>query len=96
MHTDILLFWFIRLQVNVDSVTNKWNKLRQQYKTHLDNGKGSGTECGKKWKFFDEMNEICGHRAISTPVTVIDSSLQNKSGGKLIIYLVCSVTSKKS
>ena len=37
----------------------------------------------KKWKFFDEMNEICGHRATSTPVTVIDLRLQNKTGGKL-------------
>ena len=96
MRTAILLFWFIGLQDNVDSIINKWKKLRQQYKTHLDNRKRSGTERGKKWKFFDEMDEICGHRATSTPVTVIDSSLQNKSGGKLIIYLVCSVTSTKS
>ncbi|XP_074607361.1 uncharacterized protein LOC141860211 isoform X2 [Acropora palmata] len=64
MHTDILLFWFIRLQVNVDSVTNKWNKLRQQYKTHLDNGKGSGTECDSgdfqdsdADSYKDEVNE---------------------------------------
>ena len=96
MHTDILLFWFIGLQVNVDSVINKWKKLGQQYKTHLHNQKQSGTERGKKWKFFDEMNEICGHRVTSTPVTVTDSSLQNNSGGKLNIYLVCSVTSTKS
>ena len=96
MHTDMLLICFIGLQVNVDSVINKWKKLRQQYKTHLDNRKRSGTERGKKWKFFDEMNEICGHRATSTPVTVIDSSLQNESGGKLNMYLVCSVTSTES
>ncbi|KAK2549546.1 hypothetical protein P5673_029931 [Acropora cervicornis] len=77
MKEETILF---RLQVNVDSVINKWKKLGQQYKTHLHNQKQSGTERGKKWKFFDEMNEICGHRVTSTPVTVTDSSLQNNSG----------------
>ena len=45
----------------VESVINKWKKLKQQYKTHVDKRRRSGTERSKKWKFFDDLDEICGH-----------------------------------
>ena len=77
-----LLFFLIGLQITVDAIINKWKKLKQKYKTECDNQRRSGTECRKKWKFFNQMDEICGYRATSTPVLLIDSSLENESKGK--------------
>ena len=37
--------------------------------------KKSGTERSKSWKFFNDMDEICGHRDIIHPSALLDSSL---------------------
>ena len=42
-------------------------KLKQQYKTHVDKRRRSGHERSKRWKFFDDLDEICGHRDIISP-----------------------------
>ena len=65
----------------MEVLINKWKKLKQQYKTYLDKTRRSGTEKRKKWKFFDEMDQACGNRDTSTPVSLVDSSLTNDSSG---------------
>ena len=73
---------FVGIQCTLEDVINKWKKLKQQYKTYLDKTRRSGTEKRKKWKFYDEMDQVCGNRATSTPVCLIDSSMTNDSSGK--------------
>ena len=76
-------FFLIGLQITVDAIINQWKKLKQKYKIECDNQRQSGTECRKKWKFFDQMNEICAtSHHTSTPVLLIDSSVENESEGK--------------
>ena len=83
----ILLFYFIiGIEYNLDSIINKWKKLKQQYKEHLDKQKKSGTERRKKWKFFGEMDQICGHRDTSSPACLIDSSLPHENAGMVFFY----------
>ena len=77
-----LLLFFLGLEFSLNSIINKWKKLKQQYKTHHNNQRRSGTERRKKWKFFDEMDQICGHRDTSSPVCLIDSTLHSESAGK--------------
>ena len=70
-------FLVLGIKQSLDSVINKWKKLKQQYKTHLDKKRKSGTERGKNWKFFDAMNEVCGHRDTSSPACLFDSSMES-------------------
>ena len=67
--------------ISLDAIINKWKKLRQQHKQHHDKQKRSGTERQKKWKFFDEMDQACGHRDTSSPACLIDSSAPAESTG---------------
>ena len=59
-----LLLFFLGLEFSLNSIINKWKKLKQQYKTHHDNQRRSGTERRKKWKFFDEMDKIHLHLCV--------------------------------
>ncbi len=69
----------IGIEFPLDSIINKWKKLKQQYKTHVDKKRKSGTERSKPWKFFDGMEEICGHRDIISPTALLDTSLSPPS-----------------
>ena len=62
----------------VESIINKSKKLKQQYKTHVDKRRRSGTERSKKWKFYDDLDEICGHRDIISPSSLFDSSTMDE------------------
>ena len=62
----------------VESIINTWKKLKQQYKTHVDKRRRSGTERSKKGKFFDDLDEICGHRDIISPSSLFDSSTMDE------------------
>ena len=35
----------------------------------------SGRGKSKPWKFFDDMDQICGHRDIIHPTSLLDTSL---------------------
>ena len=48
----------------IESIINKWKKLMQQW--------------SKKWKFFDDLDEICGHWDILSPSSLFDSSLREE------------------
>ena len=52
----------------------QWEKLKQQYKTHVHERQWSGTDRQKKRKFFDDLDEIWGHRDIISPSSLFDSS----------------------
>ena len=62
----------------VESIINTWRKFKQQYKTHVDKRRRSGTERSKKGKFFDDLDEICGHRDIISPSSLFDSSTMDE------------------
>jgi hypothetical protein len=59
----------------LDSVINKWKKLKQQYRGHVDKKKRSGTGRRKNWKFFEMMDQVCGHRDTTSPTCLFDSSM---------------------
>lgn len=84
----ILLFYFIiEIEYNLDSIINKWKKLKQQYKEHLDKPKKKvALNVGKNGSFFDEMDQICGHRDTSSPACLIDSSLSHENAGMVFFY----------
>ena len=44
-------FLVLGIKQSLDSVINKWKKLKQQCKTHLDKKRKSGTERRRNWKF---------------------------------------------
>lgn len=52
----------------------------------MDKGRRSGTERRKKWKFFDEMDQCCGIRDTSTPLSLV-SSLTNDSEGENFSFM---------
>ena len=65
----------VGIKIPLDSIINKWKKLKQQYKSHVDKKRKSGTGKTKPWKFFDDMDQICGHRDIIHPTALLDTSL---------------------
>lgn len=76
-----MLVYLPGIKVSLDSVINKWKKLKQQYRTNLDKKKKSGTERRRKWKFFDAMDQVCGHRDTSSPACLFDSSMDSEVTG---------------
>ena len=64
---DKFAFFYIGIHFQLESIINKWKKLKQQYKQHHDKQKRSGTERRKKWKLFDDMNQICGQQGVLWP-----------------------------
>jgi hypothetical protein len=64
----------IGIEIPLDSIINKWKKLKQQYKSHVDKKRKSGTGRSRPWKFFDDMDDICGHRDIIHPAALLDTS----------------------
>ena len=59
---------------SVDSIINKWKKMKQQFKKEVDKSRRSGAGRRKKWPYLDEMEAICGHRDNITPTILLDSS----------------------
>ena len=47
-----------------------------------------GTERQKKWKFFDDMDQICVHRDTSSPACLIDSVLADEGAGKVFLMSI--------
>ena len=47
-------------------------KLRQKYKVEKDKTRKSGSGQCKKWKFFDQMDQLLSNRLNVTPVVVLD------------------------
>ena len=74
METELLNL-FTGITFPLDKIINKWKKLKQQYKSTVDKKRKSGTERSRSWKFFNDMDEICGHRDIINPSALLDSSL---------------------
>ena len=81
---DKIRFFYIGIDFKLESMINKWKKLKQQYKQHHDKQKRSGTE-RKKWKFFDDMDQTCGYRDTSSPTCLIDSGLPGEVAGKIFL-----------
>ena len=48
-------------------------KLRQKYKTEKDKTRKTGNGKQKKWKFFDQMDQILASRHNITPVSILDT-----------------------
>ena len=84
---DKIRFFFLGIHFQLESIINKWKKLKQQYKQHHDKQKRSGTERRKKWKFFDDMDQICGHRDTSSPTCLIDSGLPDEGADKVFMSI---------
>ena len=78
----------VGIHFQLESIINKWKKLKQQYKQHHDKQKRSGTERRKKWKFFDDVDQICGHRDTSSPACLIDSGLADEGAGKVFLMSI--------
>ena len=68
---DKIRFFNLGIHFKLESIINKWKKLKEQCKQHDDKQKRSGTERRKKWKLFDDMNQICGHRDTSSPACLL-------------------------
>ena len=85
---DKIRFFYIGIHFQLESIINKWKKLKQQYKQHHDKQKRSGTERRKKWKFFDDVDQICGHRDTSSPACLIDSGLADEGAGKVFLMSI--------
>ena len=83
-----LAFFYIGIHFQLESIINKWKKLKQQYKQHHDKQKRSGTERRKKWKLFDDMDQICGHRETSSPACLNDSGLPDEGAGKVFLMSI--------
>ena len=47
-----------------------------------------GTERRKKWKFFDDMDQICGQRDTFSPACLIDSGLPDEVAGKVFLMSI--------
>ena len=60
---------------NVVQCQDKIRKLRAEYKRTKDNSglTGRGT---KKWKYFDQMDAIVGHRPATAPPIVLNTSAE--------------------
>lgn len=63
---SILKYSLILLGITytIESIINKWKKLKQEW--------------SKKWKFFDDLDKICGHWDIFFPSSLFDSSLRDE------------------
>ena len=85
---DKIRFFYVGIHFQLESIINKWKKLKQQYKQHHDKQKRSGTERRKKWKFFDDVDQICGHRDTSSPACLIDSGLADEGAGKVFLMSI--------
>ena len=89
VYSNIILS-FLGVTFSLEAVISKWKKLRQQYKSNLDKSR-RGTERRKKWKFFDKMDQACGSRDTSTPVSLVDSSLILDSSVKKPFIIMSAV-----
>lgn len=61
----------------MDSIINKWKKMKKQFKKEVDKFTSSGTGRREKWRYFDDMQAICGHRDNITPTVLLESSKDN-------------------
>ena len=61
----------------MDSIINKWKKMKKQFKKEVDKSTRSGTGRREKWRYFDDMEAICGHRDNITPTVLQESSKDN-------------------
>ena len=48
--------------------------MKLQFKKEVDKSRRSGTSRRKKWRYFDDIEAICGHRDNITPTVLLDSS----------------------
>ena len=61
----------------MDSIINKWKKMKKQFKKEVDKSTRSGTGRREKWRYFDDMEAICGHQDNITPTVLLESSKDN-------------------
>ena len=54
-------------------------KLRQKYKTEKDKTRKTGNGKQKKWKFFDQMDQILASRHNITPVSILDTMKESEN-----------------
>ena len=85
---DKIRFFCVGIHFQLESIINKWKKLKQQCKQHHDKQKRSGTERREKWKFFDDMDQILCHRDTSSPACLIDSGLPDEGAGKVFLMSI--------
>ena len=51
--------------------------MKKQFKKEVDKSTRSGTGRREKWRYFDDMEAICGHRDNITPTVLQESSKDN-------------------
>lgn len=54
-------------------IINKMKKLRQKYKQEKDKTRQTGNSAGKKWKFFDDINQFLEKKHNISPPTLVDT-----------------------
>ncbi|CAH3044597.1 unnamed protein product, partial [Pocillopora meandrina] len=52
-------------------------RMKKQFKKEVDKSTRSGTGRREKWRYFDDMQAICGHRDNITPTVLLESSKDN-------------------
>ena len=60
-------------------VVNKIKKIRQKYRTEKDKMRKSGNGKQKKWKFFDQVDQILANRHNVTPVAKLDTMKESEN-----------------
>jgi len=76
------LSFIIGVKCDLKAIINKIRKLHQKYKEEKTKTSKSGRARGQKWKFFDKMDCILGHRANISPPWVLDSSVDQTEEGE--------------
>ena len=77
------LLFSIGVKCDVKAIISKIRKLRQTYKQEKNKTKKSGRARERKWKFFDKMDGIMGHKANISPPLVLDSSTDQTEEGNM-------------
>ena len=67
------------MELTLKAVVNKMKKLCQKYKTEKDKTWKSGNGKQKKWKFFDQMDQILASRHNITPVSIFDTVKESEN-----------------
>ena len=57
-------------------------KLRQKYKVEKDKARKSGNGRNKKWKFFDQIDQLLSHKHNVTPLVVLDTMATGSQGSE--------------
>ena len=64
---------------SVKEVQNKMKKLRQKYKAEKDKTRRSGSNRGKQWKFFNNMDAFLSRKHNIEPPVIIDTMSEKES-----------------